>query len=115
MLSTLTSVVSLKKFTLVRGAEKLALVDPSRILADKHGRKGSTTSRTCREFVNFLLEYLSGELPAPERAEFERHLAKCPDCSAYLHGYHETITLGKAVFADPDHLRRSTSLKNSYR
>ena len=56
---------------------------------------------TCREFVDFLLEYLSGELSAPERAECERHLAECPDCTAYLHSYRETIKLGKAVFADP--------------
>jgi anti-sigma factor RsiW len=59
---------------------------------------------TCREFIDFLMEYLSGELPARERAEFERHLAECPDCSAYLKSYEETIKLGKAVFADPDAL-----------
>jgi len=57
---------------------------------------------TCREFIDFLMEYLSGELSARERAEFERHLADCPDCSAYLRSYEETIKLGKAVFADPD-------------
>ena len=57
---------------------------------------------TCREFIDFLMEYLSGELSARERAEFERHLADCPDCSAYLRSYEETIKLGKAAFADPD-------------
>jgi len=57
---------------------------------------------TCREFIDFLMEYLSGELSARERAEFERHLADCPDCSAYLRSYEETIRIGKAAFADPD-------------
>ena len=57
---------------------------------------------TCREFVDFLLEYLSGELSARERAEFERHLVQCPDCSAYLRSYRETIKLGNSVFADPE-------------
>jgi len=57
---------------------------------------------TCREFIDFLMEYLSGELSARERAEFERHLADCPDCSAYLRSYEETIKLGKAAFDDPD-------------
>jgi anti-sigma factor RsiW len=57
---------------------------------------------TCREVIDFLMAYLSGELSASERAEFERHLAECPDCSAYLKSYEETIELGKGVFADPD-------------
>jgi len=57
---------------------------------------------TCCEVIDFLLEYLSGELSASERAEFEQHLAECPDCAAYLKSYEETIKLGKAVFADPE-------------
>jgi anti-sigma factor (TIGR02949 family) len=57
---------------------------------------------TCREVIDFLMEYLSGELSASERAEFEQHLAECPDCIAYLKSYEETIKLGKAVFADPE-------------
>ena len=56
----------------------------------------------CREFIDFLLEYLLGELSASAGAEFERHLADCPDCSAYLKSYEETIELGKGVFTDPD-------------
>ena len=55
---------------------------------------------TCCEVIDFLLEYLSGELSASERAEFEQHLAECPDCAAYLKSYEQTIKLGKAVFAD---------------
>jgi len=57
---------------------------------------------TCREAIDFLMEYLSGELSTSERAEFEQHVADCPDCSAYLKSYEETIKLGKAVFANPD-------------
>ena len=57
---------------------------------------------TCREVIDFLLEYRSGELSASERAEFEQHLVECPDCAAYLKSYEETIKLGKAVFADPE-------------
>jgi len=56
---------------------------------------------TCREVIDFLMEYLSGGLSTSERAEFERHLTDCPDCTAYLRSYEETIKLGKAVFADP--------------
>ena len=54
---------------------------------------------TCRDLVEFLSEYLSGELAAAERAEFEAHLAACPACVAYLDTYQKTILLGKASYA----------------
>jgi len=57
---------------------------------------------TCREFTNFLMEYFSGKLPASEHIEFERHLAHCPDCGAYLKSYAETVKLGKSAFAELD-------------
>jgi len=57
---------------------------------------------TCRALTDFIMDYLEHELAAPERAEFERHLAGCPDCTAYLRAYEETIRLGKAVCRD-DH------------
>jgi anti-sigma factor RsiW len=59
----------------------------------------------CREFTDFLHEYLFGDLPAEERAEFENHLAECSGCVAYLDGYRKTIALEKAAFADPENLR----------
>jgi anti-sigma factor RsiW len=57
---------------------------------------------TCNEVLDFLGDYLSGELPAAQRAEFERHLAVCPPCVAYLKSYELTIRLGKAACADVD-------------
>jgi anti-sigma factor RsiW len=56
---------------------------------------------TCREFAEFLMEYLSGELSPAERSVFDEHLAKCPDCVAYLRTYEETIKFEKAAFAVP--------------
>ena len=53
----------------------------------------------CREFTEFLHEYLFGNLPAEERAEFEKHLAECPWCVAYLDSYRQTIRLEQAAFA----------------
>jgi anti-sigma factor RsiW len=52
---------------------------------------------TCREVIDFLAAYVEGELAAAERAAFDRHLAVCPPCVDYLHGYRETIRLGKAA------------------
>jgi anti-sigma factor RsiW len=56
----------------------------------------------CREFTEFLHEYLFGNLPAEERAEFEKHLAECPWCVAYLDSYRKTIQLTQAAFSAPE-------------
>ncbi|MEE9608870.1 MAG: zf-HC2 domain-containing protein [Myxococcota bacterium] len=57
---------------------------------------------TCREFVDFLVEYLEGTLPEPRRETFEGHMHECPSCVTYLDTYRETVRLGKAVCADPE-------------
>jgi anti-sigma factor RsiW len=46
---------------------------------------------TCREFVDFVMAYLDGELDAGERARFDAHLAVCPDCVRYLDQYRATV------------------------
>jgi anti-sigma factor RsiW len=53
---------------------------------------------TCRQFIEFLDEYLAGSQPQHLRAEFERHLDRCRQCADYLHTYRETVKLGKAAF-----------------
>jgi anti-sigma factor RsiW len=53
----------------------------------------------CREFTEFLHAYLFDNLPAAERAEFEKHLAECPWCVAYLDSYRKTIQLEQAAFS----------------
>ena len=58
---------------------------------------------TCRELVEFLMDYLDGALAAHTRATFEAHLGECPDCLAYVRSYRESVRLGKAAFdADDD-------------
>ncbi len=56
----------------------------------------------CREVVEFLMEYLSGELPPDQRQAFDDHLKACPDCVTYLKGYEDTVKLGKAAFRSPN-------------
>jgi anti-sigma factor RsiW len=53
---------------------------------------------SCREFVDFLSDYLDGALSARERASFEAHLEGCEDCVRYLESCEETIRLGKEAF-----------------
>ena len=48
---------------------------------------------TCRQLIEFIADYLDGDLDAVSRADFERHLPRCPSCQAYLQSYRETITL----------------------
>lgn len=57
---------------------------------------------TCREFVEFLDAYLSGELSSAERGEFERHLEVCESCVSYLGSYQQVVDLGSSLLADPD-------------
>jgi anti-sigma factor RsiW len=55
---------------------------------------------TCRELVEFLADYLSGELPAPQRAAFNGHLAECPPCVAYMKSYDTVARLGRLAAAE---------------
>jgi len=57
---------------------------------------------TCREFADFLSDYLSNDLPAGTREHFEHHLAICVNCQRYLRSFEETIKLGKRAFDDLD-------------
>jgi len=57
---------------------------------------------TCREFTDFMGDYLSGELPPGNRSAFEQHLQLCPNCQKYLAGYQETVKLGKHAFDGDD-------------
>ena len=45
----------------------------------------------CRELVELITDYLEGALAAPERARFERHIAGCDGCHAYLDQMRQTI------------------------
>ncbi|MGE3181630.1 MAG: anti-sigma factor [Phycisphaerae bacterium] len=49
-------------------------------------------THSCRQQIEqFLCDYVCGELPVPQRAEFEKHMADCKCCAAYLESYKKTI------------------------
>jgi anti-sigma factor RsiW len=60
------------------------------------------TRLTCREFVEFLADYLEGRLRQDQIARFNGHLAACPSCVSFTRSYQETVRLGKSAFAGPD-------------
>lgn len=57
---------------------------------------------TCQQVIDFIAEYLDGNLDAVQLHEFERHLAVCPSCVNYLRSYQTTVRLGKAAMQGPD-------------
>lgn len=50
---------------------------------------------TCQEVVDFLMAYIDNELPAEQRAVFEQHLQKCPECVCFLESYQKTMQVEK--------------------
>lgn len=57
---------------------------------------------TCREFVEFLYDYLIGGLGAGRTAEFNAHLAACPSCVAYMKTYEASIRMGRIALSPSD-------------
>src|SRR5207245_6731226 len=57
---------------------------------------------TCRDVIEFLMEYRSGTLPAEQRAAFDEHLESCPQCVTYLKSYDEAVRLGKGALGKLD-------------
>ncbi len=70
---------------------------------------------TCREVLDFLMDYLDGTLSPAQRAVFEEHLAVCRSCVAYLHTYQQTVKLGKASAAVTCAPRRKILSRRSWR
>lgn len=65
---------------------------------------GSRADRkiTCREFIEFMMSYLDGELGEGEREVFEVHLGACQVCLCYLKNYEEAVEMGRCACRDPD-------------
>jgi anti-sigma factor RsiW len=54
----------------------------------------------CSEVIEFLWAYVASELPEDKLTEFERHLAVCPSCRAYLSTYRKTLELELGAFQE---------------
>ncbi len=57
---------------------------------------------TCREFEDFLGDYLEGRLAWGARWRFRLHMWMCPECRRYLRSFRRSLELGRRVFAEPD-------------
>jgi anti-sigma factor RsiW len=47
----------------------------------------------CQQVVELVTEYLDGAMDPARRARFERHLAGCHGCTAYLEQFRITLTV----------------------
>ena len=56
----------------------------------------------CREFVDFLMDYVNGELSAEQQRVFRRHIVDCPPCIHFLDTYEETVRLEKDAYREVD-------------
>jgi anti-sigma factor RsiW len=50
---------------------------------------------TCQKLVDFLLDYVSKELPEEQRRAFEEHLALCPPCVTYMKTYLQSVEMAR--------------------
>lgn len=73
--------------------------EPDRRAVDAHAAAcaecGALMARakelSCRDFTEFLNEYVDDTLAPDRKHLFERHLEICPDCTNYLSSYRETM------------------------
>jgi len=56
---------------------------------------------TCREFEEFIVEYLEGGLTEQQRRVFEIHLRVCRECREYLAAYKAGIEAARQGLAEP--------------
>ena len=56
----------------------------------------------CRQFEDFILAYLEGELTDKQRFVFELHLKVCRECRDYLAAYRRTVEVSRRAFDAPD-------------
>jgi anti-sigma factor RsiW len=55
---------------------------------------------TCRDLVDLLVDFVSGELDPERQAHIREHLQKCPPCVVYLETYQVTIRLTRRLPCD---------------
>lgn len=64
-------------------------------------------SLNCKQFVDFLDEYVAGGQPESARKAFEEHIQRCPPCLDFLKAYRETIeTSRKACCCEEKEISR---------
>lgn len=56
---------------------------------------------TCREFEEFVLDYMDGTLPERQRSMFDWHMRICRECREYLAAYQRAMAVSQRVLSSP--------------
>jgi anti-sigma factor RsiW len=59
------------------------------------------TEITCRQLVELLIDFITGELPPEHQQRIEKHLRECPPCVTYVETYRLTIQLTRRLPCQP--------------
>jgi anti-sigma factor RsiW len=59
-----------------------------------------TAPLSCRELIELVTTYDEGALSRRDRRRFDRHIAGCPHCTAYLEQMRETIRISGRLDED---------------
>ena len=57
---------------------------------------------TCKEFDEFMIDYLEGGLPVWQKFMCWLHVKACRECAYFIQQYRRTIALGQDAFESPD-------------
>ncbi len=57
---------------------------------------------TCKQFEDFVIDYLEGELPERQRSLFELHMKICRECREYLAAYKRMVEVAQGLAIDAD-------------
>lgn len=60
------------------------------------------TPRTCRDFIDLLLDYVDDGLEPRTRELCEEHMELCSQCADYLESYRTTTELGQRIYSRED-------------
>lgn len=55
----------------------------------------------CQDLLEYLADYLDGELPTDQLSVMEAHLGECPPCVTYLESYRSTISMVRGCVPKP--------------
>ena len=57
---------------------------------------------TCKEFDNFMIDYLEGELPVWQKYMCWLHVKMCRECAYFIKRYRQVVALGVEAYDSPD-------------
>jgi len=57
---------------------------------------------TCKEFDNFMIDYLEGSLPVWQKYVCWLHVKMCRECSYFIEQYQRVVALEQTAFDSPD-------------